>query len=1128
MPPAPFRPPRVRGIVPCAMRRALVLTPLLLAACAGGDPVDSAPARALSANGPRVVWDLGARPLPEIPLPNDVATFGDSTSPTGLRINASVLAPTSFESRLREGFDRMDGWGTFQPLTVAFDDDLDLDNLTRRMQRDDHRFEDDAVYLINLSTGVPVPLDMGDGNFVYTAKNRNGYYENDPRGGESNLLFETVDEDVNGNGRLDPGEDTNFDGRLNRPAVYPRGGNPNDALTTFWEPDTRTLIVRPMIPLEERTRYAVVLTSRLTGRGARAVRSPFPSVAHPTQAPALEALDAQLRARPNYYGNLVYRPSASDRANVDRVSFAWMFTTQTGPSALLDLRRGLYGEGPFARLATHTPRLTLARTNVSNPGTGEQGARCTQDQRDRPYIVRGPALTYLVQQLGLALGISERQRERLIEQYRFVDYVVIGTYRTPYLMGDPSSLDHHLRWEINPRTGEMEHVGEDTVQFVLAVPKAINGHQAPFPVSFYGHGYTGAMIDALGFAPNLAAQGIASVGINAASHGLVLPAREAGLVRTLLNGGCLGGMAEPLFERTRAKDINGDGTADSGGDFWTAYTFHLRDMVRQSALDHMQLIRAMRGFDGRARTTQDFNGDGAPDLAGDFNGDGTPDVGGPDQRFYAWGGSLGGILSMILGSADASVRAAAPVSGGGGLTDVGIRSTQGGVKEAVILRVMGPLVMSIPASAIRPDGERTRTACNAGQNSLRFVVPDVNDTGEIEFACVDNIPAGTAAPRVPEGSDAPMQIAPGDDVVVTNLRNNESRCARAGDMGRWRIGVPSNVDDPLVVTVFEGGAITDYGTCLARPDARVRVTVSKWHVVEGDCAIHCGHVPPNPSDDAPMRRWTARNAPLTAPAEGMGLKRQTPELRRFLLLAQAAIDPSDPISFAPLYFLRPPAGHGSHALLTLNTAGDQAVPVSTGNAFARAAGVIPFLRPEAPVSYPELADYAAPTPLFTRYNRTPNTVLIDRYVLEGLSNTERWPVMGRPGTLFDVDDLDQGLAGFNEQNLDTPLRLVRHAVRAGNDLAGVERVWQPTVGAWRGDTAPVAAVLNAFINPEGTHSFSLPDPRQRFEIVQYLVTLVSRFYATEGRDLLYRSRPMDHHCAARNDCDFLPPVPATQ
>ena len=37
-------------------------------------------------------WSL-LQQLPEVPLPNDVATYADPTSPTGLRLNASILAP---------------------------------------------------------------------------------------------------------------------------------------------------------------------------------------------------------------------------------------------------------------------------------------------------------------------------------------------------------------------------------------------------------------------------------------------------------------------------------------------------------------------------------------------------------------------------------------------------------------------------------------------------------------------------------------------------------------------------------------------------------------------------------------------------------------------------------------------------------------------------------------------------------------------------------------------------------------------------------------------------------------------------------------------------------------------------
>lgn len=1095
----------MRRRVDTVMRKPSLLGALLLlSACDGGDPVDQAPTAAsefaASSRGPHVLWDLGARPLPEIPLPNDVATFPDATSPTGVRINASLVAPTSFESRLREGFASLDGWGTFQPLTVAFDDDLDLDNLTRRMRGDDNDLRDDAVYLVNLHTGVPVPLDMGDGNFAYTAKVRDAYFVNDPRAGQSNLLFETVDEDFNRNGLLDPGEDTNFDGVLNRAAVFPRGSRPEDNLTTFWEPDTRTLILRPLLPLEERTRYAVVLTSRLTGRGGRSVRSPFPTVAHPTQAAHLDALDGHLRARASYYGPLVYRPRGDEPAGTARVTFAWTFLTQTTTSDLLAMRRGLYGEGPFAQLQNVRPEFHLRELN--------SGSNCTADQRDRPLIIRGAALTSLARQLGEALGVSGAQRDALVESYRYVDYLAFGTYRVPFPMGDPASTDHHARWDINQRTGTIAHLGTDTGQFGLVVPKPLAGRRPPFPVTLFGHGYTGSFLDALANGPTLAAHGIASLGVNAMGHGLTMDAPTRLIVSSLLRGICNAGVAPALLEN-RARDINGDGTPDSGGDFWTAYVFHTRDAMRQSVLDQMQLIRAMRSFDGRTLSLDDLNHNGQlDDLAGDFNGDGVVDVGGPDTPYFATGGSLGGILSMTLGSADASVRASAPISGGGGLTDVGVRSTQSGVKEAVILRVMGPLLTAVPSSAYPPVNRRTRTACTAGQTSLRFIVPDVNDTGELEVACLD---AG--------------ELEPGDDAVLTNIRSGESRCARAGMESRLRIGMPSDLDDRLVLTIFRGGAVTDYGACTTQPDAQIRRTVDTVTVIEGDCDVHCGHIPPTVQADATPRRWSRRGDPLRSPAEGMGIRRQTPEMRRFLLLAQTALDAGDPVSFAPLYFLRRPDDHRPHGLLVINTIGDQAVPISAGNAFARAAGAIPFLGVGAADRFPELADYATPRGIFARYDRTPNRVLIDRGVLEGVASLNRFPVPAGANRLFDVDDLDETLQGFGERNLDQPLRLVRRGVRAG-DTAGLDAAWAPTTAPWSGDTGPSVAVLNAYMEPGGSHAFEGPDPRLPWDPANYLLHVIGRFFATNGGDLYYRSHPQDHACAERGDCDFIAPLPA--
>ncbi len=171
--------------------------------------------------GPKITWDLEFDTLPLIPLPNDVATWPDPSSPTGRRINASVLVPTGLERMTRARFNDLDGWSTYGPITVPFDGDLNLDDLLQRQGGMGHfrlaDFVNHAVYLVDMETGLPVPLDLNSGNFPYAVTHTDQYQDNDPRSTESNLLFETVNEDANNNGALDPGEDTDFDGVLDHP-----------------------------------------------------------------------------------------------------------------------------------------------------------------------------------------------------------------------------------------------------------------------------------------------------------------------------------------------------------------------------------------------------------------------------------------------------------------------------------------------------------------------------------------------------------------------------------------------------------------------------------------------------------------------------------------------------------------------------------------------------------------------------------------------------------------------------------------------------------------------------------------------------------------------------------------------
>src|SRR6478609_7387700 len=107
-----------------SLRRAIAAASLAsLAASCVMDRAPDALRRTPSGPGAAVRFDVAHKPLPDIPLPSDTATWPDPTSRTGLRVNASLVAPTAIEKQARERFTQMEGWGTFSPITVAFDVD---------------------------------------------------------------------------------------------------------------------------------------------------------------------------------------------------------------------------------------------------------------------------------------------------------------------------------------------------------------------------------------------------------------------------------------------------------------------------------------------------------------------------------------------------------------------------------------------------------------------------------------------------------------------------------------------------------------------------------------------------------------------------------------------------------------------------------------------------------------------------------------------------------------------------------------------------------------------------------------------------------------------------------------------
>ncbi len=1086
-----------------------------LACDGGGRPTGHRPAP--TGTGPLIRWDLAADPLPDIPLPNDVATWPDPTSPTGRRINASFLADTRLESSVRRVFGSLDGWGAYMPVTVSFDAPIDLEGFIAAQGPDrfsEASFPGHAIYLVDMETGVPVPLDVGHGAYHYLLDRTGRYYPNDPRAAEANLLFESVEEDLDGDGELDPGEDTDFDGVLDHPNTRDgrAGATPEetyDRTVFFYERETNTLFLRPIIPLRERRTYAVVVTPRLRGVDGQPVRSPFDGVHHVSQTRALASLPDVLARHPQLYGSLA-------RRGWEGIAFAWSFTTQSLTSGLDEARSGLYGRGRLAFLAEQfSPDMRVAPLRGGSPS-----APCAEPGTHLAIATTEQMLPLIDRLAETAFGVDRAGRDLLLATFDQVSHFVVGVYETPYLLGDPRAPTPDARWDLDA-VAQTREVARDLVPVVIAVPRELEGRAQPFPVAIYGHGHTSSNLEGLGFAGLLARRGIATVAIDAEGHGLALDPSFRGVVEALFAVECLGPMGQVLAGVDRSVDLDGDGAADSGGNFWSAYVFHTRDAVRQTVLDHVQLVRVLRHFGVEAPrgprpalggaipiadrepidALTDFDGNGVIDIAGDFDGNGVPDVGGWSNGYSAWGQSLGGFISAILAGVEPAIRTAAPTSGAAGLLDVGVRSQISAVQHAAILRMLGPLVVSEPAG----EGE----LCAAGQHRVSFVVTNVSRAARVEIACL-----------------ATGDLREGDAIIVRNLRSRESRCGGVGSGGAFRVPIPSDTGDRISVELYRDAALTmDYGTCRAREgetlDPPIR-TIDEWEVgaLAGDGESCTGCPSFQGESFLPGDR-------LRAPTEGFGLRRQTPEFRRFFALAQMAVDPGDPIHYVRRVFLDPVTAPDwrdpmPRSIIVASSIGDQDVPLSASAAMARAAGVLAFLPPEAPDL---LADYRTPASFRAERSEgvsTPQELLDFYHVLEGVTRVERHPVMANPRFLADVDDLGDGRQLYTaEGGFGGDVAPVRAApplrwTRASAAWSPGASVFDPPVGSYDG----LSAVLHVYVDPRGNHGTEIPNPDKTFDEGVYFVQLLARWFETQGRDLRYHTDPAGHGCLEDTTCAF--------
>ncbi len=1073
----------IRGLI---MRRILMAASsvfLLLAACSE-EPEGLGPAQEAAVT---VRMDFFDKPLPTIPLPNDIATRYDATSPTGRRINASFIAPTGMEASVREKIGQIDGWGTLMPITIPFTGPIDPMSIREHHNDPFYDTADDVIYLIDVDRDSPdfgelQILDVGNGNYPVVLE-RQDYWEHDPRNGTISLAFEEVEEDLNGNGVLDPGEDVNrngaldpgedlngnglldppedtdADGLLDHPNYYP-GANPDpnnlaersDALMTFYEIETDTLIVRPMVPLRERTTYAVVVTRRILDTEGNPIGSPYASINHTSQTEALMPLKEVL----------------PEGLALSDIAFAYSFTTETTISDWVAVRNGLYGTGPQAHLSTEFPPVFHELLEV-------RGSNFFRNMQN-PYILHGEAWSEALSVLGPTLLSNGPNRfvDELVASQDFVDFHSMMQFKSPQLYniydenGDELPLND-MSWPedltINPAPAR----AEDVFTWLVVPRKEVSarGNGEPAPLVILGHGYGSNRFELAYFSGFLARSGYAVAAIDCPSHGLDFSEDELSAVEGLLPLYGLEEFGSHAVNSDRARDQNADGNKDSGADFWTAYLFRTRDIVRQCLLDYTQLVRILREFDGTNTWDFDVDGDGTNDLAGDFDGDGNLDISGVHAPLLVTGGSLGGIMATLLGGTEPEIDAIAPIAGGGGLGDIGIRSVQGGVREAVVLRLLAPLMIGT-------------TDAETGTTKIYTLVAELADDARRDVAEVSG-------------------VLPGDTVVVTNIDNNERGCAYVTAAGTFRAAAASDRGDRQRIDFYRGPSlITGSEDCEVVEGAEPYETVDRFQW----------------DFDFMGEPFTA-NQPLVALEEGLALRRSNPELRRFLALGQMVLDRADPATYAP-YLVHDTITYddGSQTgapSMIITTMGDMNVPASSGVTVGRAARIIDFINEDE------------------RYGVPANQMLIDTYTSEAVHRYKRYTFNDDPnaaGVHLDIENFSLGADewGASIPRLEPASHLVTNTLPDGREL-----------DAWSGALFPYPV-------PEGQHGFPFPGESQdasqkhceqacpeagtcdcenapAFDIGWFMFNMIGAWFENPTE------RPSFDQCFATNDCPGAPVAP---
>jgi len=630
-----------------------------------------------SGTGPMVIFDPLAKPSSIVPFPNDMMTMPDKDTLTGKRVNVPVNADTNMENDIRRNMNALDGFGVFTPITVSFDAAISTSTVT-----------ESTVIIINLNPsslhyGEKVKLSLGSGAFPQTIEHHHFFDPNDPKGESDNLIFSTEVKAT------------------------------SEKFEKFYDEESNTLLFRPLLPLDQQSLHAVILTKSIKGENGEPIRSPFKYVNHSFQTEDLK------KALP-ILAEMGIEP--------EDIAFAWVFTTQSITALLETVQLGLQGKGVLSGLKSVYPPVVSHIYDV--------GPTC--ENEGNTHIIKAKAFEGLLKGIlespvGGMLAGEDIGMVQQIFNFKNVDYFVFGNFVSPSFIETPDYV-----MDLNPKTGKGT-IKAGNVPFFAAVPTPTteNGFaQPPYPVLIFGHGYGGlADLDMLALSNIMGSFGIAVMSIDAVGFGptdylspLANPAAASDLIADALGielppelicdalkgmiitpvatnmcipinediKGCdfykdltSKGLFYVLTKVGRAEDVNGDGIPDSGKTFVSSNVFRTRDIFRQTVIDEMQLSSIIKNM---GKYKRDY-------LKGVFiDEDGNPIIGGPDNPVFYAGQSMGGVMGSLLMAVDTNIVRGVLNVGGGGLGDLELRSTLRGALDTGFVQIFGPIVVGKPGA----------------------------------------------------------------------------------------------------------------------------------------------------------------------------------------------------------------------------------------------------------------------------------------------------------------------------------------------------------------------------------------------------------------------------------------------